>query len=452
MLMKSYEEIRKELLDLFERKDYRSLKHMLPEMNVVDIAEFISEVEPHDAGILFRMLPKTVGAEVFAFLDQDAQTFLLEAYTDSEIEEIVNGLCNDDYADMLEEVPASVAKRLLSRTDPERRKLINLLLRYPEDSAGSIMTTEYMRLNKDMTVAEAIQKLRHASPNLETINTSFVTTSDRILEGIVTIRQLLTSPDDAIVRDIMEENVVFARTLEDREYVSRLFDRYDFLAIPVVDNEDRLVGIITIDDALDTLSEETTEDFALMGKTQPSEKPYLETSVWQNAKNRVIWLLILMISGMVNGSILANYEHAFVVLPVLVTFIPMLTDTGGNAGQQSSTLLIRAIALNEVKLSDIGKVLWRELRIGLMVGGVLASINVIRIYFANGRNLILALTVSGALYAAVIIAKLIAGSLPLLARALKLDPALMVAPIITTLVDALTLIIYFNFARLFLGL
>lgn len=452
MLMKSYEEIRKELLDLFEQKDYRALKSMLVEMNEVDIAEFISEVEPHDAGILFRMLPKDVGADVFAFLDQEAQAFLLEAYTDKEIEEIVNGLCNDDYADMLEEVPASVAKRLLSKTDPERRKLINQLLRYPEESAGSIMTTEYMRFTKDMTVADAIQKLRYASPQLETIYTCFVTTGDRILEGIITVRELLTSKDDEVIGDIMETNVVYAHTLEDREAVSRLFDRYDFLSIPVVDNEDRLVGIITIDDALDTLSDETTEDFAGLGKTQPSEKPYLETSVWENAKNRVFWLLILMISGMVNGSILSNYEHAFVMLPVLVTFIPMLTDTGGNAGQQSSTLLIRALALDEVKIKDIGLVLWRELRIGLMVGGVLALVNGIRIYFANNHNLTLALTVSSALYSAVILAKLIAGAMPLLAKALKLDPALMVAPLITTSVDALTLVLYFNFAKLFLGI
>lgn len=450
MSLSNYLEIRENLLELLEQKNYRRIKEIILEMNEVDIADFINESEPAIASILFRMLPKSEGAEVFSYLDQDTQVALLEAYTDAEIEEIVKGLYDDDFADMLEEIPANVAKRLLKNTSQQRRSIINKLLQYPEESAGSIMTTEYVRFTSKMTVKEAIDKLRHAHPKTETIYTCYVTTKDLILDGVITIRDLLTAKDEEIIGDIMVANVISAKTTDDREEATKLLTRYDFLSLPVVDLENRLVGIITIDDAMDTLSLETSEDISLMAAVQPSEKSYFETTVWDNAKHRVLWLMVLMISGMLNGEILANYEHAFVAIPALVTFLPMLTDTGGNAGSQTSGLLIRAIALDQVKFVDIGKILWRELRIGVLVGGVLSIVNLLRIFLIGGQDFILALTVSLTLYSAIIVAKLIAGSLPLLAKACKLDPALMAAPLITTLVDAVALIIYFNFAHLLL--
>lgn len=451
MIYKNYKETREALSELLAAKDLRALKELFKEVNIVDLAEFISEQDDHNTGILFRLLPKDIAAEVFSHMDQDAQSNLLAAYTDQEIEEIVDGLFNDDLADIVEEIPASVAKRLLAKTDSERRSLINRLLQYPEESAGAMMTTEYMRLTQNMTVAQAIQKLRD-SDKIETIYTCYVTTEDRILEGVITVREILTAKDEEILKDLMNTNVISAQTTEDQETACRKVDRYDLLALPVVDNESRLVGIITFDDALDVLSAESSEDVALLSAVNPTEDPYLQTSVWDNSKRRVVWLLVLMISGMINGSILANFEHAFVALPILVTFIPMLTDTGGNAGSQSSGVLVRAIALGEAQVKDIFKILWRELRIGLLVGSVLAFVNAVRVYFLSGRDLMVALTVSFALYGAVIVAKLVGGSLPLLAHAAGLDPALVAAPFITTLVDAVTLILYFNIAHLLLGI
>lgn len=446
----AFEEIREDLLTLLEERKFPELQEHFLHLNAVDIAEFLNELSAHDAAIIFRMLPKSSGAEVFSRLDQSAQANLIDAYTDNEIEEIIEGLYNDDLVDMLEEVPANVAKRLLKNTARERRVLVNRLLQYPEDSAGSIMTTEYLRLNSDMTVREAIQKIRKSGEELEMIYTCYVTKNDRVLEGVVSLREILTAQDDLRIVDLMHTNVIYATTHDDQEDATRLLNRYDFLALPVVDSENRLVGIITVDDAMYTISEETSEDISLMAAVQPSEKPYLETSVIENTKHRVLWLLILMISGMLNGMILANYEHVFVSLPILVSFIPMLTDTGGNAGSQASGLLIRAMALGEVSFSDIGLVLWRELRIGLLVGAILAFVNGLRIYLMNDHDLVLAITVSLALLFAVVLAKIIAGSLPLLAKLCKLDPALMAAPLITTLVDAMALVIYFTIAKLLL--
>lgn len=447
MSLTNYTEVRKELDGLLEQQDFRALKEKLQDLNEVDIAEFINECSDKEASIIFRMLPKTEGADVFSYLDQDNQINLINSYTDREIEEIVAGLYNDDYVDLLDEIPASVAKRLLKNTKPERRKLINQLLQYPDESAGSIMTTEYMRLTSSMTIKEAIHKLRHSDPRMESIYTCYVTSPDLILEGVLTIQEILTAKDNQLIADIMTENVICAHTTDDQEYATRLLDRYDFLALPVVDSENRLVGIITVDDAMTTISQETSEDMAIMAAVQPSEKPYFEVGVWENAKHRVIWLLVLMISGMVNGEILGSYEHAFVAIPALVSFIPMLTDTGGNAGSQASSLLIRAIALGEAKLSDLSRIMWRELRIGMLVGSCLSVVNFLRIYMLNGQPAVLALTVSLSLFAAIVLAKLIAGTLPLLAKALGFDPAMMAAPLITTIVDAMSLILYFNIAH-----
>lgn len=446
----SYEEIRAELRKLLWVHDYRGLRLLLQELNEVDIAEFLNELDEPNAALLFRMLPKDIGVDVFAHLDADAQEALITAYTDKEIQELVAGLFNDDLADMMEELPAVVAKRVLANTSNERRDIVNKLLQYPEESAGSIMTTEYMHLKQDMTVAEAIAKLRHSSPRLEMIYTCFVTTFDRILEGVITVRELLTAKDEEIIGDLMERSIVSVKTTDDQEEVAMLFDRYDFLAIPVVDRENRLVGIVTVDDAVDVMTEETSEDLSIMAAVQPSEKPYLQTGVWDNAKRRVVWLLLLMISGMINGSIVGNFEHAFVAMPILVTFIPMLTDTGGNAGSQSSGLLLRGIALGEIELRDIGRVIWKEFRIAIVVGVVLSLVNGLRIFLMHGHDPLLSVTVSLALLCTVVAAKLIGGCLPLLAKAVKLDPAIMAAPLITTIVDALSLVIYFGIANLIL--
>lgn len=450
MSLTNYLEVRKELDDLLEQQNFRALKEKLQDLNEVDIAEFINECSSKEASIIFRMLPKTEGADVFSYLDQDNQINLINSYTDKEIEDIVSGLYNDDYADLLDEIPASVAKRLLKNTKPERRKLINQLLQYPDESAGSIMTTEYMRLTSSMTIKEAIFKLRHSDPRMESIYTCYVTSSDLILEGVLTIQEILTAKDEQLIADIMTENVICAHTVDDQEYATRMLDRYDFLALPVVDSENRLVGIITVDDAMTTLNQETSEDMAIMAAVQPTEKSYFEVGVWENARHRVLWLLVLMISGMVNGEILSTYEHAFVAIPALVSFIPMLTDTGGNAGSQTSSLLIRAIALGEAKLSDIIRIIWREFSIGVIVGSILSLVNFLRIYFLNGQPMVLALTVSLALFAVVILAKFIAGTLPLIAKALGFDPAMMAAPLITTIVDAMGLILYFNIAHFLL--
>ena len=395
---------------------------------------------------LFRMLPKDMAAEVFANLDAEDVETLIHDYSDKEVAELVDGLYNDDLADLMEELPASVARRVLAATDPERRKLVNKLLAYPEDSAGAMMTTEFVHLRQKMTVIEALTRLRKVSTRTEMIYTCFVTSESRILEGVITVRELLQARDESTLAEIMETNVLSVTTQADKEQVARMFDRYDLLAIPVVDSENRLVGIVTVDDAVDVLIEESTEDVTIMAAVRPTEKPYLETTVWDNCKRRVVWLLLLMFSGIINGSILERFEHAFVALPILVTFMPMVTDTGGNAGSQSSTLLIRGIALGEIRLRNLGQVLLKELGIGLSVGSILALANGLRVYLMNGHDLLLAATVSAALLAVVVAANLIGGMLPLIAKSLKLDPAIMASPLITTIVDALGLVLYFEIA------
>lgn len=446
MLFQSYEELRATLLQRLEAKDDRELRAHFLNMQAADTAAFLDEVTAPEAALLFRLLPKDLSSEVFSYLQADTQEALISAYSDAEVAEIINGLFDDDLADLLEELPAKLAKRVLDAAGPEQRQVVNRLLQYPEDSAGSMMTTAYVRLKAKQTVAEALHKLRVASSHTESIYQCFVTTEGRKLEGVVDLRTLLAADDNQLLEKLMERQPVFCQTIDDQETVALQFDRYDLLTLPVVDQEHRLVGVITIDDALDVLQEETSEDFAVMAAVQPSEKPYLDTGVWDNAKRRVVWLLLLMLSGMINGSILQQYEDAFVVLPLLVSFIPMLTDTGGNAGSQSSGLMIRGLALGEISLRDLGRVLWKELRIAILVGIVLAAVNFARIYFFMGRDPHVSLTVSVALIFTVLAAKLIGGALPILAKALKLDPALMAAPLITTIVDALSLIIYFQVA------
>lgn len=447
MLHTDLQQERIALHELMKARDLKQLRKELLDLQEADIAFFLDELDPAEAATVFRMLPKTTGMEVFAILQPDTQEALISGYSDQDMKALADALFVDDLADLLEELPATVAKRMLANTEPAKRDLINRILKYPEDSAGSIMTTEYMHLHKDMTVARAIEHLRRSGPRHETIYTCFVTSSDRVLEGIITVRTILTAQDDEIIGDLMETSIVSVRTTDDQELVARLFDHYDFLAIPVVDNEDRLVGIITVDDAVDVMTEEAQEDMSIMAAVQPSEKPYLSTGVFEHARRRVVWLLLLMISGMINGGILSRYESAFVAMPLLVTFIPMLTDTGGNAGSQSSGMMIQGLATGEISFHDLFRVTWKEFRISLVVGFILATVNFLRIYLFYDKNLIVALTVSVALIFTVMLAKLIGGILPLAAKALHMDPAIMAAPLITTIVDATSLIIYFGVAE-----
>lgn len=434
----------RELERLIADKDFKTVRAELVSLQDADIAAFMEELKREHVVMVFRSLPKDRAAEIFSYLPSDMQQYIVEAITDQEVSHIINDLFMDDAADFLEEMPANVVKRVLRNASPDVRELINHFLKYPPHSAGSIMTAEFVDLRKTMTVAEAFQRIRRTAIDKETVYTCYVMDDNRRLEGVVTVRELFLAQDDDVIGDIMERNVIFARTSDDQEHVAALFSHYDFLSLPVVDEENRLVGIVTLDDVVQVIHQEATEDFQKMAAMVPSEKPYLKTSVFSLAKNRVLWLMILMLSAMVTGSILGKYEAAFISLPVLVTFIPMLTDTGGNTGSQSSTLVIRGMALNELSLKDVGRILRKELAVSALVGLALASANFLRIILTHPGSYTMAVAVSLALYATVIIAATIGSMLPLAARALKADPAIMAAPVVTTLVDALALLIYFK--------
>lgn len=433
---------------LLKERRYVDLRKELIDDNEADLADFIEELSEDEAAVVFRMLPKELGAEVFAHLEFDAQQNLAKAFSDREVAEMLDKLFVDDAVDFLEEMPASVVKRVLALTTAEKRSQINHFLQYPEDSAGSIMTAEFSNLKKNMSVREAIDYLRKRGEDRETIYTCYVTNAQRVLEGVVSVKNLLLASDDEKVEDLMERDIITAKTLDDREDVAGLFRIYDFLAIPVVDNENRLVGIVTVDDAVDVLQEETTEDFEKMAAMVPSERPYLRTSVFVHAKKRIPWLLILMLSSTLNGAILSHFEEAFVLLPALVFFMPMLTDTGGNVGSQTSTMMIRGMSLKEIEFKDIFRVIWKETQVSLVMGMVLGLINFIRLYFSY--DIMIAFTVSVALMATIFMSAILGATLPLIAKKIKLDPAIMAAPLITTLVDAGALVIYFGIAHLLL--
>lgn len=421
-------------------------------MQEVDIAFFIESLPADQALTVFRTLDKDIAAEVFANLSAEQMQQLITHISDDEIRAIMADLMVDDAVDMLEEMPANVVKRVLKHTSVQDRQLINQFLRYPENSAGSIMTAEFIELKKEMTVGQAINHIRTVGEDKETVYTCYVTGTNRALDGVITVKTLLLASDDQQIASLMEADVISVMTNDDQENVADIISRYDLLAIPVVDQEKRLVGIITVDDILDVIEEENTEDFEKMSAMAPSDKPYLKTGVFSLAKNRIVWLLVLMVSGMITGEILGRYEAAFAILPILVTFIPMLTDTGGNAGSQSSTLVIRGMAVNEITTKNLLTVLWKEVRVALLVGFILAVINFVRLMITEGGDWILATTVSVALYATVLMAKTIGGILPIIAKKCKLDPALMAAPLITTIVDACSLIIYFSIAEALLRL
>lgn len=435
-----------DLLESLETKDFISYRNDIVKVNEIDIAEFLEEIPPEFLVIAMRLLPKDMAIEVFSEFDAKMQETLITQITDKEVDHILREMNVDDLVDMLEELPADLVIDVLERVDPSYRNLINRFLQYKEDSAGSIMTIEYTSLRRDMTVIEAIEYLREYGHDSETLYSCYVIDSDRILEGVVTLRTLLLSEDHENIHEIMEESVISVHTDEDVENVADLFNRYDFMTLPVIDSENRLVGIITVDDVIDIILEEDTEDFERMAGTIPSDKPYLKTSVWQLAKNRMGWLTVLMLSGVITGSVLSRFEDAFLIIPVLVTFIPMLTDTGGNSGSQSSTLVIRGMVLHEIDVKDLFKVLFKEFKVSLMAGAFLAIITYIRLILTYPEKPMIVLVVSIAILATVMVAKLVGALLPFFAKLIKADPAIMAAPMITTIVDATSLLIYFYLA------
>lgn len=435
-----------ELMELVETRQFRKLRGILAEMNEADAAEFLEELDQEKMVLVYRMMPKETASEVFSFLEVEAQEHIINSITDYELGKIIEDLFVDDAVDMLEELPASVVRRVLANATSDTRKLINQFLQYPENSAGSIMTAEYIGLKKTMTVEQAFAYIRKYAVDKETIYTCYVMDEKRHLEGVVTVKNLLLNPYETLIQDIMDEHIITAVTTQDQEEVVEAFNKYDLLTLPVVDSENRLVGIVTVDDVVDVMEQEATEDFELMAAMLPSEKPYLKTSILQLAKNRIPWLLILMITSMVTGGILSSYEEAFAVIPLLVSFVPMLMNTGGNCGNQSSTMIIRGMAVGEIKPADALSVFWKECRVGLLCGAILALVMFgVLVLRYPGQELI-CLTVVISLLCTVILAKSIGCLMPLLAKTLRLDPAIVAAPLITTVVDACSMLIYFKIA------
>ena len=452
--MDQYQYNKEELTELVQNRKYTQLAEELTHINEVDAADFISSLDSNTQKmVVFGLLEKDVAADVFANMDRDSQQALISSLNDQQLSTIIEDLATDDAVDMIGELPANIVRKILRIAKPDTRSLINTYLRYPEDSVGSIMTAEFVDLKKTMTVKEAISRIRAVGEDKETIYTCYVTDEKHHLEGIVTIRDLLLAKDDAVVDSLMEKDVISVTTLDDQEKAALLFRKYDFLSMPVVDKENRLVGIVTVDDAVDVMSDEATEDFEKMAAMQPSEKPYLKTGVFELARNRIVWLLVLMISGMVSGSILSHYESAFVLIPILVSFVPMLTDTGGNAGSQASTMIIRGLALGELTPHDWFRIVWKEIRVAVICGTILATVNFARIMLTyRNVQVTVALTVSLTMVCTVCMAKVLGATLPIVAKKLHLDPALMASPMLTTIVDALTLIIYFTVAKELLGI
>ena len=437
-----------QMTELLEEHNFKQLKEELESMHPVDIVDALDELDKKQRTLIFRLLAKEEAAEVFTDMESDMREDLINALTDSELEEVMEEMYVDDTVDVLEEMPANVVDRLLMATDEETRKKINALLQYPEDSAGSIMNIEYLSLRREMTVADAILKIRQVGINKETIYTCYVTEKKKLI-GMVDVKDLLTAGESRKIEEIMDDNVLFARTLDDQEYVANMINKYGLVAIPIIDHEDCLVGIVTVDDAMLVLQDETTEDISIMAGVSPNEDSYFGTSVFRHAKNRSLWLMLLMLSATVTGEILGYYEDAMAVMPVLITFIPMLMGTGGNCGSQSSTLVIRGLAVGEIEFKDIFKVIFKEIRIALVVGVLLSVVNGIRIYIMYDQNIMLALALGITMIAVVTMAKCIGCILPLLAKKMGLDPAIMAAPLITTILDTCTILVYFNIVTAF---
>lgn len=451
------------LLKLLDEKKYATLRDILITMNPSDIAAIFDELAEERLPLLYRLLPKELAADTFVEMEPDAQELLIRGFSDSELREVLDELFVDDAVDIVEEMPANVVRRILSQADPEMRKNINEILRYPENSAGSIMTTEYVSLRPKMTVADAITNIRRTGVDKETIYTCYVT-KDRTLIGVVTVKDLLLAEDDDIaIQDIMHEHVISVNTHDDQEIVAQMFSKYNFLALPVVDRESRMVGIVTFDDAMDVMEDEATEDIEKMAAIIPSEKPYMSMTPWEIWKKRIPWLLLLMISATFTGMIISGFESALAKIVLLTSFIPMLMDTAGNSGSQASVTIIRGLSLNEIELPDVFKIIWKEVRVAVLCGVSLAAACFLKIFLVDylllhtfdayqsvANPFIVIGVVSATMAATVLFAKIVGCTLPLLAKKLKLDPAVMASPFITTIVDALSLLVYFGIAKLLL--
>lgn len=440
------------ILELLEAKKYSEIGALLKDMNPADAAVMLEEFPEQKMPIVFRLLSKELAADTFAYMDGDAQEILVRGFSDKELDEVMEQLFLDDTVDMLEEMPANVVKRVLRHVDADTRKMINQVLNYPKDSAGSIMTMEYVDLKRSMTVEQAFERIRATGVEKETIYTCYVTDSRRKLEGIVTVKDLLLSPKSEVIRNIMETNVKFVSTHTDQELVARELSKYDFLAIPVVDAEERLVGIVTVDDALDVIQEEATEDIEKMAAITPTDRPYMKTSVFETWKKRIPWLLFLMISATFTSGIISSFEDALAASVILTSFIPMLMDTGGNAGSQSSTTVIRGLSLGEIRYGDVLKIVTKESFVSLMCGATLAVANFAKLMLIDRVSLLVAAVVCLTLVVVVLVSNIVGCTLPVLAKRVGFDPAVMASPLITTIVDAVALIIYFNIAKLLLGI
>lgn len=441
-----------EILELLETKQYTNLRQHLSEMNDADIAAKLEELPEEEMLKVFRILPKDMAADVFSYLEVESQQFIITSLSDKEAATIIDNLMADDAADFLEEMPANIVKKLLANAKPDTRRDINHLLRYPEDSAGSIMTVEYVDLKENLTVEEAIERIRGVGLDSETINICYVLDSRRTLVGTVALRYLLLSQPGERIGDIMHEHVISLNTLMDQEEVARQFKKYDFTAMPVVDNENRLVGIITVDDVVDIMEEETTEDMEKMAAIVPSDKPYMRTGVFETYKKRIPWLLLLMISATFTGKIISSFEEALSACVVLTAYIPMLMDTGGNAGGQSSVTIIRGLSLNEIEFKDLFRVIWKEIRVAVICGITLGVANFAKMMLVDHLQVMVALVVCGTMVLTVFLAKVVGCSLPMFAKKAGFDPAVMASPFITTIVDALSLMIYFQIATRVLGI
>ncbi|BCK84551.1 magnesium transporter [Dysosmobacter sp. NSJ-60] len=451
-------ELLKKIEDDLERKQYAHLRDLLLPLEAADIAALCEEMDDK-VPLMFRLLPKELAAEVFVELDSDEQEILIRSFSNTELKEVLDELYLDDTVDIVEEMPAIVVKRILQHSDPDTRKSINEILKYPDDSAGSIMTTEFVDLKETMTVEDALKRIRRTGPDKETINICYVIDDGRHLLGLLSIRTLLLSEEDDVIHDIMQTNIISVQTLDDQEAVARSLSKYGFLALPVVDQENRLVGIITVDDAMDVLQEEVTEDIEKMAAMLPSDKPYLKTGIFETFKARIPWLLLLMISATFTGQIISTFENALAAATILTAYIPMLMDTGGNCGSQASVSVIRGISLNEIEFSDLLQVIWKEIRVAVICGVALSAANFVklmlvdRLLFHNQLVTIpVAAVICSTMVCTVLCAKLVGCTLPLLAKKIGFDPAVMASPFITTIVDAISLLIYFQFASAILGL
>lgn len=437
---------------LLEQKKYATLRDILTTLQAPDIALLFHKLDQNKLPMLFRLLPKELAAETFVEMDEDAQELLIHGFSDTELKDVVDELYVDDAVDLVEEMPANVVKRILRQADPETRKIINEILKYPDDSAGSIMTTEYVSLRPDMTVKDAIKRIRRTGVDKETIYTCYVTNENRKLVGMLSIKTLLLTDDDDIVEDIMETNVISVNTLDDQEIVANQFNKYNFLALPVVDRENRLVGIITVDDAMDVMQDEATEDMEMMAAITPTDKPYIKTGVLETFRKRVPWLLLLMLSATFTSMIINSFESALAAQIALTAYIPMLTGTGGNSGSQTSVTIIRGLSLNEIQFRDMPRVIWKEIRVAVLCGVTLAVVNFAKLMIIDRLPFYIALVVCLTLIVTVFCAKLLGCVLPMLTKKLGFDPAVMASPLLTTAVDVVSLIVYFQIATMVLNI